>query len=169
MFAWFVMRAEGIAGQSMIPNNTTRREMLARSGAFYALLAAGLLGSRPARSASLELAFDATSLEEAFQAMGGIQLQSSEIGLAVADTVENGAFVSVTVNCALPRTQEISIVVESNPNPLVVNFRIPEGTQAYVSTRVKMADSGRVYAVIKADGRIYSTFRETRVMVGGCG
>jgi sulfur-oxidizing protein SoxY len=169
MSVWFAMRAECMTATSMTPTAANRRVMLAQSAAFYALLAAGLLGSRPTRSASLELAFDATSLEEALQAMGGIQLQSSEIELAVDDTVENGAFVPVTVSCALPKTQEISIVVESNPNPLVVNFRIPEGTQAYVSTRVKMADSGRVYAVVKADGRLYSTFRETKVTVGGCG
>jgi sulfur-oxidizing protein SoxY len=146
-----------------------RRELLARSSAFCALFGCGLLSHRDARAAALELAFDASSLDEALQAMGSVQTRTPQITLAVADVVDNGAFAPVSVSCTLPNTQEISIIVESNPNPLVVHFRIPAGTEPYVSTRVKMAGSGRVYAVVKADGKVYSTFRETTVTVGGCG
>jgi sulfur-oxidizing protein SoxY len=146
-----------------------RRELLARSSAFCALFGCGLLGHGDANAAALELAFDASSLDEALEAMGGVQMRSQEIRLTLADVVDNGAFAPVSVSCTLPNTQEISIVVESNPNPLVVHFRIPAGTEPYVSTRVKMAGSGRVYAVVKAEGKVYSTFRETKVTVGGCG
>jgi sulfur-oxidizing protein SoxY len=147
----------------------TRRQILARSSAFSALLGCGLFAHQRARAAQLEWAFDANSLDEALEAMGSVQMHSQQITLAVADVVDNGAFAPVSVSCSLPNTQEISIVVESNPNPLVVHFRIPAGTEPYVSTRVKMAGSGRVYAVVKADGKVYSTFRETKVTVGGCG
>jgi sulfur-oxidizing protein SoxY len=146
-----------------------RRELLARSSAFCALFGCGLLGHGDSNAAALELAFDASSLDEALEAMGGVQMRSQEIRLTLADVVDNGAFAPVSVSCTLPNTQEISIVVESNPNPLVVHFRIPAGTEPYVSTRVKMAGSGRVYAVVKAEGKVYSTFRETKVTVGGCG
>ncbi len=146
-----------------------RRELLKRSSVFYALLSCGLLGSQYCSATGLELAFDATSLDEALRAMGGVQLASKEIVLSVPDVVENGAYAPVTVSSTLARIQEISIVVEANPNPLVVQFTIPEGTEPFVSTRVKMAGSGRVFAVIKADGKVYSSFRETTVMVGGCG
>jgi sulfur-oxidizing protein SoxY len=146
-----------------------RRELLARSSAFCALFGCGLLGHQDASAAQLELAFDASSLDEALEAMGSVQIRSQQITLTVADVVDNGALAPVSVSSTLPNTQEISIVVESNPNPLVVHFRIPPGTEPDVSTRVKMAGSGRVYAVVKADGKVYSTFRETKVTVGGCG
>lgn len=168
-FGWYATRGNHKASLVMTPILPTRRELLARSSAFYALLGCGLLGHHAAGAAELELAFDASSLDEALEAMGGVQLRSQEITLAIADVVDNGAFAPVSVSCTLPHTQEISIVVESNPNPLVVHFRIPAGTEPYVSTRVKMAGSGRVYAVVKADGKVYSTFRETKVTVGGCG
>ncbi len=32
-----------------------------------------------------------------------------------------------------------------------------------------MGESTRVYAVVKADGKLYSTFKETKVTLGGCG
>lgn len=146
-----------------------RRELLKRGSALYALLSCGLLTNQNAKAAALELAFDATSLDDALRAMGSIQVAMQEIVLAIPDVVENGAFVPVTVSSTLARTQEISLVVESNPYPLVVHFTIPDGTEAFVSTRVKMAASGRVYAVIKADGKLYSSFKETSVTVGGCG
>jgi sulfur-oxidizing protein SoxY len=152
--------------KTRVPN---RRELLARSSAFCALFGCGLLGHRDASAAALELAFDASSLDEALKAMGSVHMRAQQITLTVADVVDNGAFAPVSVSSTLPNTQEISIVVESNPNPLVVHFRIPAGTDPYVSTRVKMAGSGRVYAVVKVDGKVYSTFRETRVTVGGCG
>lgn len=145
-----------------------RRELLAQSSALCALFGCGLLGYRDAGAAELQLAFDASSLDDALNAMGSVHTRSQQITLVVADVVDNGAVAPVSVSCTLPNTQEISIVVESNPNPLVVHFQIPAGTEPYVSTRVKMAGSGRVYAVVKADGKVYSTFRETKVTVGGC-
>ena len=58
---------------------------------------------------------------------------------------------------------------EKNPNPLTATFTIPDGTEPYVSTRTKMGESTNVYAVVKADGKLYSTFKETKVTLGGCG
>ena len=46
---------------------------------------------------------------------------------------------------------------------------IAEGTEPYVSTRTKMGQGTNVFAVVKADGKPYSTFRETKVTLGGCG
>lgn len=149
--------------------SASRRDWIARSSAFYALFAAGLLGAASSHAADLELAFDATSLDEALAAMGGVQVSASDIALTVPQLVENGAFVPISVTSLLAQTEEISIVVESNPNPLVVLFSIPTGTQAFVSTRVKMADSGKVYAIVKAGGKLYSTYQQTVVTVGGCG
>jgi sulfur-oxidizing protein SoxY len=146
-----------------------RRELLARGSVFYALLSCGLLTNQTAKAGEVKLAFDATSLDEALRIMGSIQVATQGIVLTIPDVVENGAFVPVTISSSLPRTQEISLVVESNPYPLVAQFTIAEDTEAFVSTRIKMAASGRVYALIKADDKVYSSFKQTSVTIGGCG
>ena len=146
-----------------------RRELLARGSLWAMLLACGWPTDALAAPASVELAFDATSLERALHAMGQQQVSTQDIALTLPEIVEDGAFVAVSVTSALPGTREISIVVEHNPNPLVVQFTLPEGTEPYVATRVKVAASGRVYAVVQADGKVYSTFREVQVQRGGCG
>ncbi len=38
-----------------------------------------------------------------------------------------------------------------------------------MSTRVKMGESTLVHAVVKADGKLYTASKETKVTLGGCG
>jgi sulfur-oxidizing protein SoxY len=52
---------------------------------------------------------------------------------------------------------------------LSASFDIPEGTDPFVQTRVKMGQSSNVYAVVKADGKYYSAVKEIKVTLGGCG
>jgi sulfur-oxidizing protein SoxY len=60
-------------------------------------------------------------------------------------------------------------MVEKNPNPLSAMFMIPEGTEKYVETRVKVAQTCDLYAIAEADGKLYMTKKETKVTLGGCG
>ena len=53
--------------------------------------------------------------------------------------------------------------------PLAAGFVIPAGTEADVQTRLKMGQSTNVLAVVKADGKLYSASKETKVTLGGCG
>jgi sulfur-oxidizing protein SoxY len=148
-----------------------RREclaQLAQGGLWAALLTCGLPRAASAAADPLELAFDATSLDRALQAMGEHQILSRDIVITLPDVAEDGAFVAISVGSALPGTSEISIVVEHNQNPLVVQFTLPEGTEPFVATRVKVAASGRVYAVVQADGKVYANYRELQVQRGGC-
>lgn len=146
-----------------------RREVLLRGSALAAFAFTGLVTGREARAADDDLAFDAVSMHEALRALGGVPAVGSQIVLTVPDLAENGALVPVTVDCSLPGANEIYIVVEANPNPLCVRFSIPPGTEPFVATRIKMAESSNIYAVVRADGKLYSTFKSTVVTVGGCG
>ena len=147
-----------------------RREALKRGSLLLALAACGLSAATfAAANEAEELAFNAPSLPEALAALGGTPATRAEIELDIPDLVENGAYVPVTVESRLPGTREIFIVVESNPNPLVARFTIPDGTEPFIATRIKMAESCNVYAVVRAGGRLYSAFRPTQVMLGGCG
>ena len=146
-----------------------RRDLLKQGGALAALLACGPLAMRDAAAADDELAFGASSIQEALDALGNVPRAGSQILLTLPDVAEDGALVPVTVESLLPGTNDIFIVVEANPNPMVVRFSIPPGTDAWVSTRIKMAESSTVFAIVRAEGRLYSTSCDTRVTVGGCG
>jgi sulfur-oxidizing protein SoxY len=61
------------------------------------------------------------------------------------------------------------ILVEKNLNPLAAGFTIPAGTEPTVSTRVKMAQTSNVHAVVKADNKYYVATKEVKVTLGGCG
>jgi sulfur-oxidizing protein SoxY len=146
----------------------TRRETLKFLGA--ALLAAGVFPWPEAHAAENDaLAFGSGSLEGALRALGAALDSSTKIQLAVPDFVENGSVVPVEVTSQLPGSQTIFVLSEANPFPLVARFFVPEGTDPYVSTRIKVAESCNIYALVQADGRFYSAVKSTTVTVGGCG
>jgi sulfur-oxidizing protein SoxY len=148
--------------------NPSRREIL-RQGSLLTLLAAcGALTAEQAYAAAAP-GFDAKSLDDALAVLGGKPADSKDVNMTSPDIAENGAVVPIAVTSNLPKTEAIYILVEKNPFPLTASFTIPEGTEGYVATRVKMGESTKVWAVVKADGKLYSTFKETKVTLGGCG
>lgn len=114
-------------------------------------------------------AFAAASLASVLKALGAAPDSSSEIELSVPDSVDNGAVVPVEVASRLPGPQEIFIISESNPFPLVAHFSIPEQTDAFIATRIKVAASCNIYAVVKTNDRFFSAVKATKVAIGGCG
>jgi sulfur-oxidizing protein SoxY len=133
------------------------------------LLSAGLITQAQAQIASKN-AFDAKTLKDAMAALGGASVDAAgKITITSPDIAENGAVVPVGVSSDLPGTTDIYILVEKNPSPLSASFGIPAGTEANVQTRVKMGQSSNIYAVVKANGKLYVAFKETKVTLGGCG
>ena len=153
----------------MTPTQASRRDVLKQGGVLAALVGCGLLTTREAQAMADASAFDLKTLDEALKALGGTPADSKDITITSPDIAENGAVVPIAITSNLPKTQEIYIVIEKNPFPLAAGFVIAEGTEPFVSTRVKMAQSTNVYAVVKADGKLYSTQKETKVTLGGCG
>ena len=146
-----------------------RRNALHQGGALAALAACGLLSTASARAAVDSAAFEIKTLADALKALGGAVADSKDVVITAPDIAENGAVVPVAVTSNLPKTQEIYILVEKNPSPLTAAFVLHEGADSFVSTRVKMGQSTNVVAVVKADGKLYSATKETKVTLGGCG
>jgi len=149
-----------------------RREVLKTGGGVLALAAAaGIL--RPGESLAQEwnkAAFETKSVAETVKALGGgASTESKEIQITAPDIAENGAVVPVSVDSRLARTQAIAIMIEKNPNTLSATFEIPDGTDPFVTTRVKMGETSNVYALVKADGKYYHAVKEIKVTIGGCG
>jgi sulfur-oxidizing protein SoxY len=175
MRAWFVPRHDapadaGVLGVDLAVGqpSSNRREALRLMAA--ALVAAGVLPWPGARAAQNDaLAFGSGSLEGALSALGAALDPSPQVRLTVPDFVENGSVVPVEVTSQLSGPQTIFLFSEANPFPLVARFFVPEGTLPYVSTRIKVAQSCNIYALVQADGRFYSASKATTVTVGGCG
>ncbi len=146
-----------------------RRTLLKSGSALALLVAAGLVSASDALAASDRVGFDARNLADALAALGGVAASSQEITITSPDIAENGAVVPVTVLSKLPNTTEIYIFVEKNPNPLAASFKLAPDTIGQVQTRVKMGQSGNAVVVVKADGKLYSATKETKVTLGGCG
>jgi sulfur-oxidizing protein SoxY len=154
--------------------NQTRRSILRASGGvgLLALLAgAGLLAPSAAHAADWnKVAFDGKTLQDAFKALGvESPADSNDIVMRAPDIAENGAVVPVGIESKIEGTESISVLIEKNPNPLAATFDIPSGTEQGVSTRVKMAETSNVYALVKAKGKYYVAKKEIKVTLGGCG
>ncbi|MEO7056647.1 MAG: thiosulfate oxidation carrier protein SoxY [Caldimonas sp.] len=147
---------------------TTRRDVIKQAGWMALLVSCGALTAEQALAADAP-GFEAKTLADAFAAIGGKPADSKDVTLTSPDIAENGAVVPIAVTSNLPKTEAIYILVEKNPFPLTATFTIPEGTEGYVSTRAKMGESTKVWAVVKADGKLYATSKETKVTLGGCG
>ena len=152
-----------------------RREVLKAGGGttvMALMLSAGLLKSGDVAAQEWNKnAFEAKNLNDTVKALGGMTaVESKDITFVNApDIAENGAVVPVGVQSKIPKTEMIAILVEKNPNSLAASFTIPAGTEAVVSTRVKMGQTSNVHAVVKADGKFYFATKEIKVTLGGCG
>lgn len=155
--------------------NPDRRKALQQGGALtlYALLvAAGWLPAGTAGAQSWNKgAFETHSMDETLKALGATApVQSKDVVfVSTPDIAENGAVVPVAITSNVPKTESIAILIEKNPNMLAAVFDIPAGTDPSVSTRVKMAQTSNVYALVKADGKYHVASKEIKVTLGGCG
>jgi sulfur-oxidizing protein SoxY len=154
---------------------TTRRDWLKSGGGvtlFTLLVAAGWLKPEDALAQAWnKSAFEAKTVEEVEKTLGiGAPAPSKDITfVSTPDIAENGAVVPIGIASAIPKTEAIAILIEKNPSTLTANFDIPAGTDPAISTRVKMAQTSNVYALVKADGKYYVASKEIKVTLGGCG
>ena len=155
--------------------DTSRRNALKGGGGLAVVglaMAAGLLrpGSAFAEAWNKQ-AFEVKSLADAVKALGGTTpIESKDIQFAnTPDIAENGAVVPFKIISKMQKTKQIALLVEKNPNILAANFTIPEGTEPWVNTRIKMGQTSNVIALVKADGKYYYAPKEVKVTLGGCG
>lgn len=149
--------------------NHTRRDALKTTGAFATLVSLGIITQSQAHAALERSAFEGKTLADALKAVGGTPASSDQVSVIAPDIAENGAVVPIGAASKLPNTTDIFLIIEKNPSPLAAAFSIPAGTTPEVSTRLKMGQSSNVIAVVKADGKLYSATKETKVTLGGCG
>ncbi|AKJ28959.1 sulfur-oxidizing protein SoxY [Caldimonas brevitalea] len=149
-----------------------RRQFL-QSGASTAVLglaaSAGLLPAA-AQAAWSKAAFEAKGLAEVAKALGGAApVESAEVQLNAPEIAENGNVVRVAASSSLPGTTQVAILVEKNPNTLAAVFDVVDGTEANFATNIKMSQTSKVYALVKAGDKYHYAVKEVKVTLGGCG
>lgn len=149
--------------------NLKRREALRLTAIIGLMAATGLISEAQAADWN-KAAFDGKSLDDVLKALGGSSAdKSSAVTINAPDIAENGAVVPVGVTTTLPKAQQIAILVEKNPSALAAQFLMTADTEPFVASRVKMAQTSNVHALVKADGKWYVTTKEVKVTLGGCG
>jgi len=154
--------------------NTKRRSFIkssAAAGAFGVAVSAGLITPRAVLAAWPKAAFESKDAKAAIKSALGSDAttESADIALKAPEIAENGAVVPITVTSKIPGTESISILIPKNPTPLTATFNMGSRTEGFISTRVKMSKTSDVLVVVKAGGKLYSTKKEVKVTIGGCG
>lgn len=154
--------------------NVKRRVLLRgtlAAGAVGAAVGAGLLQPGVVLAAWPKEAFEAKSVEEALTAsLGSPQAEESEqIKVKAPDIAENGAVVPVTVSTDLADIESITVLSAENGSPMSAKFELGAGAVGFVSTRIKMAKTSDVVAVVKTGEGLFSARKSVKVTIGGCG
>ena len=140
-------------------------------GAVGVAVGAGLLTPRAVLAAWPESAFAADSVENALSELLGTNTHeaSDSIKIKAPDIAENGAVVPVSVESNAEGISSISVIAAGNRTPLVASFNLGEPALGFVSTRIKMAKTSEVIAVVKSGDKVMSAAKEVKVTIGGCG
>jgi sulfur-oxidizing protein SoxY len=149
---------------------TTRRQFIALGAG---LVAAGkAVAQLPPNIAALRQA----ALEEAIRKVtGGAEVHPGKVRLDIPPLIDNGNTVPLTVTVDSPMTateyvRAIHVFTEKNPQPIVIGAHLgPRAGQARLSTRARIADTGRVIAVAElSDGSFWSHTVSVVVTLSAC-
>ena len=154
--------------------NEHRRTLLKgglATGVAAVAASAGLLTPQIVMASWPKAAFDAKKVDAATSGLlGSSDLNASkDVTVKAPAIAENGAVVNVAVTTKLANVDNITLLVEKNAQPLAASFNLPAGTAPFVKTRLKVAKTSSIIAVVRSGGKLYSAGREVKVTIGGCG
>jgi sulfur-oxidizing protein SoxY len=115
--------------------------------------------------------FRAETVDQTLRAMfGDVEIPGSDmIRILAADLAENGAVVPIKIEAEFNDVESISIIATKNPVPLVAEFVLGRTASGFVATRIKLAASCDVIAVVETGGGIFQARKAIEVTIGGCG
>ena len=150
------------------PEIARRDVLLAAAGLF--LLGPGFGGVGPAAADPAAVAAALKNL------VGDKPMSEGKVTLTMPEIAENGNTVPLEIAVESPMTdadfvKAVHVLAEGNPQPDVVSFFFtPASGKAAAATRMRLASTQNVIAVAEmSDGSLYTTKREVKVTIGGCG
>jgi sulfur-oxidizing protein SoxY len=153
--------------------DNSRRDFLNAGSLLAALIAVGSKAADLAQSPSPQwnqAAFEAKTVADALKSLGiPVAQGGGELNLTAPEIAEDGAVVPVIVRCRAAGTRELHILVDKNPFSLAASFFLPDGTDAFVSTRIRMNETSNVIVLAVTDKQTYLARKQIKVTIGGCG
>ena len=96
--------------------------------------------------------------------------ESKKVFISAPDTAENGAYVGVGVDAEIDNVEMLAILVEKNPIILSGFFEFNVKVLPSIATKIKMAESSDIIALVKAsDNKYFMAKKSVSVTLGGCG
>ena len=148
---------------------TGRRRFLALTGALAAT--PGVAQLPPGIAEMRRVALD----DAVRRVVGGATPRTGRVKLDLPPLIDNGNSVPITVSVDSPMTaadhvKAIHVFTEKNPQPGVLAARLgPRAGQARISTRARIADSGRVIAIAEmSDGSFWTETVSVVVILSAC-
>ena len=116
------------------------------------------------------------ALEEAIRkTVGNAEVREGKVKLDVPPLIDNGNSVPIGVTVESPMTPTehvtaIHIFTERNPQPYILSAHLgPRAGRASITTRARIADSGRVIAIAQlSDGSLWSDSVSVVVTLSAC-
>lgn len=106
---------------------------------------------------------------------GGAPIRDGKVTLTIPPLVENGNLVVLKLSVDSPMTSNdyvktIHVIAEGNPLPNIFTVYLsPRSGTANITTRVRLADSQRVWAIAQmSDGSFWQGSAETLVTLSAC-
>ncbi|MBU3613064.1 SoxY-related AACIE arm protein [Polynucleobacter sp. MG-27-Goln-C1] len=135
----------------------------------------GLLGISSWIAPSLTMAKKPEAMEAIAKIVGSNSIRDGRVKLVIPPLVESGNLVVLKLSIESPMTandyvKAVHVIAEGNPLPNIFTaYFTPRSGRAELTTRVRLADSQRVWAVAQmSDGSFWQGYADTLVTLSAC-
>lgn len=139
------------------------------------LSALGLLGISSWIAPSVVIAKKPEAMEAVAKIVGSNTIRDGRVKLVIPPLVESGNLVVLKLSIESPMTandyvKAVHVVSEANPSPnMFTAYFTPRSGRAELTTRVRLADSQRVWAIAQmSDGSFWQGYADTLVTLSAC-
>ncbi|HSH87585.1 MAG TPA: thiosulfate oxidation carrier complex protein SoxZ [Methylophilus sp.] len=149
-----------------------QRRMLLKSGLALAMLPFWMVIQKVQAATWFMQAFDAKHTPEVMSALQAKAVPvSQDIHIEAPQKAENGAVVQVEISSPQPAgtVSHMHLLADANPTPLIASFELGKQVLPTLVTRIKLAQSGELIALVQnAGGQFQQQRREVIVLEDGC-
>ena len=139
------------------------------------LSALGLLGISGWIVPSLTVAKKPEAMDAIAKIIGSNTIRDGRVKLVIPPLVESGNLVVLKLSVESPMTandyvKAVHVIAEGNPLPnIFAAYFTPRSGRAELTTRVRLADSQRVWAIAQMnDGSFWQGYADTLVTLSAC-
>jgi len=139
------------------------------------LSALGLLGISGWMVPSLTVAKKPEAMGAIAKIVGSNTIRDGRVKLVIPPLVESGNLVVLKLSVESPMTandyvKAVHVIAEGNPLPnIFAAYFTPRSGRAELTTRVRLADSQRVWAIAQmSDGSFWQGYADTLVTLSAC-